>query len=306
MQFKGGITITEGAVTKMSVKTKISVMDLKKQYGEEVVLNGISFDVLDGGIFALLGTNGAGKTTTLECLEGIRKYNSGNINIVGKLGVQLQSSSLFENIRVIETLKLYAKWNKTSIDMSFVEKLGLKELLKKQYGQLSTGQKRRLHLALAMTGNPDIIILDEPTAGLDVEGRAALHDIIRKLNAEGKTILMASHDMAEVETLCDKIAILKDGEIAFIGTANELTNQMRNTYKIHLKLSAKLLLEKYSICIDKGDIQGYYVFESNKIDEGIMELLMLAKQQNITVYDLKTEQASLEECFINIAKGTKA
>ena len=282
---------------------KIRVSNLQKQYGNNIVLKGISFDVYEGTIFALLGTNGAGKTTTLECMEGIRKYDGGEIFIDGKIGVQLQSSSLPEFIKFYEVLTLFAKWNNTVVNMNLVSSLGLETIMKKQYKELSTGQKRRLHLALAMTGDPDIIFLDEPTAGLDVEGRVSLHEEIRKLKEQGKTIIMASHDMAEVEALCDKLAILKDGKIAFIGTSNELVSQMKNIYKIQLKLSSPLMKNDDSICSYKGEVQGYHMFESNKIDDGLLELLTLAKNQNITVYDLKVEHASLEECFMDIAKG---
>lgn len=287
------------------MKSKIKVLNLQKQYGENVVLKGISFDVAEGEIFALLGTNGAGKTTTLECMEGLRKYNGGEISINGKIGVQLQSSSLPEDIKGREALNLFAKWNNTSFDMSFIERLGITNILKKQYKEMSTGQKRRLHLALAMIGDPDVIFLDEPTAGLDVEGRVSLHEEIRRLKKECKTIIMASHDMAEVETLCDRLAILKNGEIAFLGTPNELTAQIKNVYKIQLKLSSKLQLNELSVCSYKGEIQGYHIFDSNKIDDGLLELLTLAKEQNITMYDLKIEHSSLEKSFMDIAKGEK-
>lgn len=287
------------------MKNKIKVSNLQKQYGENVVLKGISFEVYEGEIFALLGTNGAGKTTTLECMEGLRKYNGGEIYINGKIGVQLQSSSLPEDIKGHEALKLFAKWNNTSIDMSFIERLGITGILKKQYKEMSTGQKRRLHLALAMIGDPDVIFLDEPTAGLDIEGRVSLHEEIRRLKKAGKTIIMASHDMAEVETLCDRLAILKDGEIVFLGTANELTARMKVIYKIKLKLSAPLNLNELSLCSYKGEVQGYHIFDSNKIDDGLLELLTLSKKQNITVYDLKIEHATLEKSFMDIAKGEK-
>lgn len=285
------------------MKSKIKVTNLLKQYGENIVLKGISFEVYEGEIFALLGTNGAGKTTTLECMEGLRKYNSGEISISGKVGVQLQSSSLPEDIKGDEALKLFAKWNNTNFNINLIDRLGITNIIKKKYKEMSTGQKRRLHLALAMTGNPDVIFLDEPTAGLDVEGRVALHEEIKRLKKDGKTIIIASHDMAEVETLCDRIAILKDGEIAFLGTANELAVRMKVIYKIHLKLSSKLKLNESSTSSYKGEVQGYHIFNSNKIDDGLLELLTLAKEQNITVYDLKIEHASLEKSFIDIVKG---
>lgn len=285
------------------MKSRIKVSNLKKQYGNNVVLKGIAFKVEEGSIFALLGTNGAGKTTTLECIEGLRKYNSGEIYIDGKIGVQLQSSSLPENIRGIEALKLFAKWNKMKVDMEFANRLGLGEILKKEYRSMSTGQKRRLHLALAMTGDPDIVFLDEPTAGLDVEGRVALHEEIRKLKAMGKTIIMASHDMAEVESLCDGLAILKDGEIAFYGTVDELTAKMTKTYSIHMKLERTLEKDKVKLCIYKGEEKGYQIFESNKIDDGLLELLTLAKEEGIIVKDIKIENKTLEDSFMDIARG---
>ena len=193
----------------MKMRYAIEVKELKKNYGSHTVLKGINFNVIKGESFALLGINGAGKTTTLECIEGLKKYDSGNIIVNGKMGIQLQSASLPEHIRAMEAVWLFAKWNKVKINDSMLTSLGIAEFGKKQYLELSTGQKRRLHLALALIPDPEIIFLDEPTAGLDVEGRILLHEEIRKLKEQGKTIIMSSHDMAEVESLCDRIAILK-------------------------------------------------------------------------------------------------
>ncbi|CEN78230.1 ABC transporter ATP-binding protein [Paraclostridium sordellii] len=287
------------------MNSKVKVSNLQKKYNNNTVLKGISFDVDDGTIFALLGTNGAGKTTTLECMEGILKHSSDQIYINGKIGVQLQSSSLPEGIKAIEALKLFAMWNSTIVDIGLIDRLSLTSILKKQYKEMSTGQKRRLHLALAMTGDPDVIFLDEPTAGLDVEGRVALHEEIKRLKNHGKTIIIASHDMAEVEALCDKLAILKDGEIAFLGTVDELKSNVKNIYTIKLNLSSQIILDECLTCCYKGKIQDYYIFESNEVGDGLLELLTIIKNQNIDVYDIKIEHSSLEECFIDIARGNK-
>ncbi len=201
----------------------IEIIDLKKSYGDVAVLKGVNLTVQQGEILALLGVNGAGKTTTLECIEGLRPYDGGTIAVNGKIGIQLQSSALQAHIKPMEAVKLFAKWNKVAPDEATLKNLGIPELAKKKYGALSTGQKRRLHLALALIGDPDIIFLDEPTAGLDVEGRVALHGQIRALKGQGKTIILASHDMAEVEDLCDRLAFLKDGKIVFVGTVEEFT-----------------------------------------------------------------------------------
>lgn len=144
----------------------IEIDDLKKSYGNHMVLKGLSFQVARGEIFALLGVNGAGKTTALECMEGLRKFEGGSIAVNGRMGIQLQSSSLPEQIRAMEAVRLFAKWNKTKTDGTMLEALGIKELGKKKYADMSTGQKRRLHLALALVSDPDIVFLMNRLPGL--------------------------------------------------------------------------------------------------------------------------------------------
>lgn len=267
------------------MSSAIQVRELKKSYGSHIVLKGLDFQIESGEIFALLGVNGAGKTTALECIEGLRKYDSGMIAVNGKMGIQLQSSSLPAHIKPMEAVKLFAKWNKAKIDYSMLDVLGIKEIEKKQYIQLSTGQKRRLHLALALISDPDIIFLDEPTAGLDVEGRLSLHEQIRKLKSQGKTIVLASHDMAEVETLCDRIAILNNGNIVFCGTASELTDKVGRKYYIHIKTQ-----------------QGDSTFETDNIEDTLISLLGELKQKKIHVLDIKVDRGTLEQHFIEMAR----
>ncbi len=266
------------------MNSAIQVCGLKKSYDSNFVLNGLDFQIEKGEIFALLGVNGAGKTTTLECIEGLRKYDSGTITVDGKIGIQLQSSSLPAHIKPMEAVKLFAKWNRTKIDYDMLNALGIKEIEKKQYIQLSVGQKRRLHLALALIGNPDIIFLDEPTAGLDVEGKLSLHEEIRKLKSHGKTIVLASHDMAEVETLCDRIAILNNGNIVFCGTASQLTDKVGRKYFIHIKTQ-----------------QGDNTFETDNIEDTLISLLGELKQKNIHILDIKVDRGTLEQHFIEMA-----
>ena len=264
----------------------IKISNLTKSYGTHIVLKGLDFCVQQGEIFALLGINGAGKTTSLECIEGLRKYDSGNITINGIMGIQLQSASLPKYIKVLEAVKLFAKWNNTPLDKTMLDALGIHELAKKPYYQLSTGQKRRLHLALALTRNPDILFLDEPTAGLDVEGQISLHEEIRQLKAIGKTIILASHDMAEVENLCDRIAILSGGKIAFIGTVGQLADTIGKHYNITIQTENRT--EKY---------------ESENIGNSLLSLLMQYKEKGETITDIKIDRGSLEQHFIKIAKG---
>lgn len=266
----------------------IEIKELKKSYGANAVLKGINLAVQKGEIFALLGANGAGKTTTLECIEGLRTYDSGNITINGKIGIQLQSSSLQAHIKPMEAVKLFAKWNKATPDNEMVKSLGIPELSKTKYADLSTGQKRRLHLALALIGNPDIIFLDEPTAGLDVEGRVSLHEQIRALKSQGKTIILASHDMAEVEDLCDRIAILQDGNIAFIGTVEEFTAIGGRRHIIRIKTT-----------------DGQKDYETENITEMLFAVLAEYKEKDISIFDIQTDRISLEQNFINIIRGAE-
>ncbi len=262
----------------------IQVRGLKKSYGSHMVLNGLDFQIKKGEIFALLGVNGAGKTTSLECMEGLRKYDGGTILVKGKMGIQLQSSSLPAHIKPMEAVKLFAKWNRAEVDYTMLHALGLNEMEKKQYAQLSTGQKRRLHLALALISSPEIIFLDEPTAGLDVEGRLSLHEQIRKLKSSGKTIVLASHDMAEVETLCDRIAILNHGKIAFCGTASELAEKVGKKYVIHIKTQL-------------GDSS----LETDNIEDTLISLLGNLKQKELHVLDIKVARGTLEQHFMELA-----
>jgi len=284
----------------------VKVKNLKKSYGKTKVLNGISFEVIKGEIFALLGANGAGKTTTFECIEGLRSYDDGMITVDGKVGVQLQSSSLPANIKPLEAIKLFSKWNDDSEYKSIVDVFDIDGIEKKQYWQLSTGQKRRLHLAIALIGNPDIIFLDEPTAGLDVESRAILHDEIRKLAKKGKTIILASHDMNEVESLCDRIAILKGGDIAFIGTANELTREMGQSAIVHVNAIDDFRFSDFKHCVLMGFERGYTIYKAHNITDGLMEILEKVKSTDNILIDLKVEKSTLEEQFISIAKEETA
>ena len=261
----------------------IQVRGLRKSYGGRKVLRGLSLRVAPGEAFALLGTNGAGKTTALECIEGLRRYEAGEVTVHGRAGIQLQSASLPAHIRPMEAVSLFAKWSRTDIDPSMLEALGIPEMSRKQYVQLSTGQKRRLHLALALTGSPDILFLDEPTAGLDVEGRLALHRQIRALKAQGKTIFLASHDMAEVESLCDRIAILSGGKAIFCGTPAELTGRTGTKYRIHIRT------DQWARTFETGDIEGR-----------LAALLGELKQRNIRVQDVRVDRGSLEEHFMEL------
>ena len=270
------------------MKEMIQVRGLKKNYKDKTILNGLDFDVRQGEIFALLGANGAGKTTTLECMEGLKRYDGGSIRIEGSLGIQLQSASLPGYIRVNEAIRLFERWKGADDGNRWSEAFGLGEFFRQKYLGLSTGQKRRLHLALALIGDPEILFLDEPTAGLDVEGRIRLHGEIRRLKAQGKTMILASHDMAEVESLCDRIAILNGGKIAFLGTVEELTAEVGKHYNITIRTG-----------------ENTERVQTEQIGETLFALLKKYQEKQAAILDIQIDRGSLEQHFMKIAKGEK-
>jgi ABC-2 type transport system ATP-binding protein len=278
----------------------ITVKNLRKSYGSNRVLKGVTFSVRQGETFGLLGVNGAGKTTTIECVENMRKPDGGEISVKGIIGVQLQSTSLPETITVKEAMQMFCTWRKTPYRADLLTRFDMAgEWLNKTYASLSTGRKRRLHLALALCHNPNILILDEPTAGLDVEGRNALHMEIRALNQGGVSVLLATHDMAEAESLCHRIAILRGGVIAREGTPLELTANARNRVFVKTRGSS---LDCYA---QKGDTtpEGYISYPCRNAAEFLLPLLTHIRANGDDVLDLRVERANIEDIFLEVAKG---
>lgn len=282
----------------------LTVNQLVKTYGSRVILDHVSFRVEQGEVFALLGTNGAGKTTMLECIEGLRKYG-GSIQITGKLGIQLQSSSLPDRIKAWEAADLFARWNGGKRAEDTYDYLW-QESRNQYYDQMSTGQKRRFHLALALSTQPDILILDEPTAGLDVESRVALHEEIRKFQAGGNTVLLASHDMAEVENLCDRVGMLKGGKLVFCGSLAELQKKMHTRHRIDLRLSGGFPSAQVDGVVYRGEYEGYLLFETANLGEGLYALMSRARETDCAVLDVRVYRSTLEEQFMQIAGEGKA
>lgn len=294
----------------------VSVKGLVKRYGSYTAVKGIDFEVARGRVFGLLGPNGAGKTTTLECLEGLRKADEGSMSIAGcnpqlnksglrrKLGVQLQSSSLPGSMKICEAIDLICAWQGVQPRQDLIERFRIGELFKKQYSQLSTGQKRRIHLVLALINNPEVLVLDEPTAGLDVQNRAQLHEEIRSIKKQGITVILATHDMAEAEELCDNIAILINGKIAVCGTPEQVTSAGNSNTRIRLRTAKNLLLPG-------GDIDGatfvnakagYLEWSSCDAAATVTEILKQVKKTGDRVEDLRVERPSLEERFLELVQ----
>ena len=213
----------------------IEVSGLKKSYGAREVLHGVGFRVEAGEVFALLGPNGAGKTTTVEILEGYRDRDEGTVQVLGtdparagsdfraRIGIVLQSSAVYPLLSVREILELFAGYYERARDVGeVIELVGLGEKREARVRTLSGGQLRRLDLALALVGDPELIFLDEPTTGFDPAARRQAWETIRDLRALGKSILLTTHYMEEAQTLADRLAILRDGRIVATGSPREL------------------------------------------------------------------------------------
>jgi ABC-2 type transport system ATP-binding protein len=220
----------------------ISVRDLRKSYGTDEALRGITFEIKEGEVFGLLGPNGAGKTTAIEILEGYRTRDAGDVDVLGfdperagsafreRIGVVLQQSQLWPNLTVAETHRLFAGYYEHPRNADEVIVLvGLAEKRDARVKTLSGGQKRRLDLGVALIGDPDLVFLDEPTTGFDPAARRAAWDMIRSLRSLGKTILLTTHYLDEAEQLADRLAVLREGVIIREGTPAELTGGSSET-----------------------------------------------------------------------------
>jgi ABC-2 type transport system ATP-binding protein len=296
----------------------IEVRDFRKTYGDFVAVDGISFEVNQGEIFGLLGPNGAGKTSTLESLEGLRSPNNGLIRVAGidptreqrklrnVIGVQLQTSGLPESITVKEAMKFFCAYHGVDARYDLLDRLGLAEKRDTQYHQLSTGQQRRLSLALALAHDPSVLFLDEPTAGLDVATRVELHDIMREQQEAGTTIILATHDMAEVEEMADRIAILLRGQIVTSGTPIEITAEGAGLTKVSVRTQRSSLSEpvvSFPAVSQQASKDEYSIYFSTDIGPTVAAIISHIETRQDALIDLRVERPSLEDRFLEITSS---
>jgi ABC-2 type transport system ATP-binding protein len=234
------------------VSATISVQDLRKSYGSTVAVGGITFDVEQGEFFGILGPNGAGKTTTLEMLEGLREPDSGRLTVLGqppwprnpallpRMGVQLQSSSFFERLTAREQIRTFASLYGISTRRAdeMLGVVGLDEQAETKAEQLSGGQMQRLSIACALVHDPELVFMDEPTGALDPQARRNLWDLLRQINADGRTVVLTTHHMDEAETLCDRVAIMDHGQILELGAPAALVRGLDTPVRISVESGA--------------------------------------------------------------------
>jgi ABC-2 type transport system ATP-binding protein len=302
-------------------ETVIEVKDFRKTYGDFVAVDDISFKVKQGEIFGLLGPNGAGKTSTLESLEGLREPNGGSLQVAGidpakdprklrnVIGVQLQSAGLPESITPDEAMKFFCAYHDVAPRFDLLERLGINEKRSTQFYELSTGQQRRLGLALAVAHNPQVLFLDEPTAGLDVASRVELHEMMRELQASGTTIILATHDMAEAEEMSDRVAILLNGKIAHTGTPLEITATGAGLTKVSVRTVGSSLSASditFPAVSQSGSKDEYSYYFSTDIGPTVSAIITHIEAHADTLIDLRVERPSLEDRFLEITTNGAA
>jgi ABC-2 type transport system ATP-binding protein len=278
----------------------IQVQGLTKRYGDHVAVDGISFSVHQGEAFGILGPNGAGKTTTLEMIEGLRKPDAGDIEVLGmpvwpdpmpvqaRIGVQLQSTALFDRLSARELLELFARFYASEDPAGRARRaLGMVGLEAKQddyAARMSGGQQQRLAIALALVHDPDVVFLDEPTTGLDPQARRNLWEVIRTIHDEaGKTVVLTTHYLEEAELLCDRVAIMDEARIVALDTPAGLIASLNADARV-----------AYT------DEQGEHVLYAHDAQAAVLEVLESARAAGRPVEGLSVKGPSLEDVFLNL------
>jgi ABC-2 type transport system ATP-binding protein len=296
----------------------ISVAGLVKHYGPTRAVDGLSFDVARGEVFGLLGPNGAGKTTTVEILEGYRTPDAGTVRVLGldpvgaatalrpRIGVMLQEGGLYPGLKPLELLRLFAAYyDDAESPEALLATVGLQDAGRTYVRRLSGGQKQRLSLACALIGRPDVVFLDEPTAGMDPHARATTWQLVRDLRADGVTVLLTTHAMDEAEQLCDRVAIVTGGKLAALGSPAELTQHVVTDEMwfaadpgLNVAAVARALgLAEGAVTEDRP---GEYVVQAPGTPARIADLACHLRDTNVTLAALQAGRRSLEEVFLQI------
>jgi ABC-2 type transport system ATP-binding protein len=290
----------------------IEVDNLVKRYDDVPVVDGVSFTVEKGEIFAILGPNGAGKTTTVESIAGLRRPDEGRISVLGldpgkdlaelrrRVGIQLQESQMPDRIQVWEALDLYASFYETPADWpELIDRLGLGEKRNTRYAKLSGGQKQRLSIALALVGRPEIAILDELTTGLDPQARRETWSVIEELREGGVTIVLVTHFMEEAERLADRVALIDSGKLIALDTPGGLISTTDDEQRIRFRPSAP---------IDEGELAALpEVTGVSRVGDQIVvsgtgnvlhALTSYLARNQVIAQQLRVDQVTLDDAFL--------
>jgi ABC-2 type transport system ATP-binding protein len=280
----------------------IEVRGLAKRYGAIEAVRGIDFSVARGEIFGLLGPNGAGKTTTIEILEGYRERTDGEVSVLGldpgrrpadlrrRMGIVLQSCGIYRHVSVREVVGHWAGFYPHPRDPDeVIELVGLSEKEKERTNRLSGGQRRRLDLALALVGDPELVFLDEPTTGFDPAARRTAWDTVRALRSLGKTVLLTTHYLDEAQALADRVAIVKDGRIVVEGRPGELGSGP-DRYTITYRTAA-------------GERREHHTDDPTAL---LAELTAAALARGERLEELSVRRPTLEDVYLELTEGSGA
>ena len=293
----------------------VQVSSIRKTYGKTIAVEDVSFDVNDGEIFGLIGPNGAGKTTTMECVEGIRRPNSGSITVLGldpirdvyelqeRIGVQLQQAQLQKRIKVWEAMQLWASLYRKPITLGdqLLDQLGLVDKRDAWFMTLSGGQKQRLFIALALINDPEVVFLDELTTGLDPQARRKIWDLVRDIRARGKTVFLTTHLMEEAERLCDRVAIMDHARIIDIDQPQRLVDKYCPERSVTLATVDAHAPECLARMSDSPVIRqdSRYTVRGTG-DRFVSDVIRCLSENHITVTDFRTETPNLEDVFLKL------
>ncbi len=298
----------------------IELVGLTKRYGDTVAVDGLDLTVHPGETLALLGPNGAGKTTTVECCEGYRIPDAGQVRVLGldprrdgrrlrpRLGLMLQEGGVYPLARPREVLHLFARFHAEPADPDdLLERVGLAEADRTRFRDLSGGQKQRLSLALALVGRPEIVFLDEPTAGLDPAARRMTWEHVRELQADGVTVVLTTHLLDEAEELADRVAIIDRGRLIALGTPDELTHADRE----ELTFSARpgLDTESLSAALEVPAVElrpGRYVVHGENAPRLISRLAGWLEEHDVRLGELQAAKRSLEQVYLGMTEDASA
>ncbi len=293
----------------------IEVANLRKSYGSTPAVDDVSFSVVEGEIFGLIGPNGAGKTTTMECVEGIRKPDSGAISVLGadprrdaqalqnRIGVQLQEAQLQKRIKVWEAVDLWSHLYPRTVDTNaLVERLGLADKRNAWFMTLSGGQKQRLFIALALIHDPEVLFLDELTTGLDPQARRAIWGLVTDIRDRGKTVFLTTHLMEEAERLCDRVAIIEHGRVVEMGSPAALVKkhcpQRAVVFSCDREGVTKLLERIQSVEAVSSDGPTHTV--SGAGEDFVTDIMRFVAEESLRVSDFQTVMPTLEDVFLKL------